>query len=61
MVDKSEVNYRRATDPSKRCGVCVMFRDPHDCTLVRGYIERHMVCERFAAKHGPVTRRMAQE
>lgn len=48
-VTKESVDYRRISPRAiKRCGVCSMFREPNNCTLVEGLIEpkRH-VCDRF--------------
>lgn len=50
-LSKESVNYRKAKiAASKRCGLCSMFREPKDCTLVEGYILRSFVCDRFAKK-----------
>lgn len=43
---KSEAHYRKGS-PSKHCGLCTMFRPPHDCTAVDGTIEPTDVCDYF--------------
>lgn len=53
MVSKETVNYR----PSQKCGNCSMFRalnefgegDMGTCTLVKGNIDRHDVCDKWDA------------
>lgn len=48
-VTKSSVNYRHG-NAEKRCDLCTMFRVPDKCTLVRGDIGHHMLCDEFKAK-----------
>lgn len=43
---KLAVNYRHGTD-AQHCGICTMFRDPHECTLVEGFIQKDAVCDEF--------------
>ena len=57
MLAKDQVNYRKALDWSKRCGVCTMFREPNGCTLVRGIIDKHFTCDRFDPKHDEAIKR----
>lgn len=47
-LTKTRVNYRHAgLLARKKCGTCSMFREPDQCTLVRGPIRRRDVCDRF--------------
>lgn len=43
---KETSNYREGNE-EKRCGNCTMFRSPHECTAVKGYIEREALCDYF--------------
>ena len=48
----AEVNYRQATFPGRRCGVCSMYvkGKPIKCTLVQSPIRPYCVCQRFEPK-----------
>ena len=48
---KSKVNYGPGVK-SRNCGLCEMFRDPHDCTLVAGNVRAQDVCNRFMRRVG---------
>lgn len=48
-MPKVLVAYRDATG-DKRCGNCIMFREPADCTLVIGKIEKDDVCDEWEPK-----------
>ena len=43
-LDKRAVNYRDGSGLF-RCGTCTMFRAPHGCTKVEGFIESDDVCD----------------
>jgi hypothetical protein len=49
-LTKAEVNYRKAEVLGRACGRCTMFLAPESCTLVKGYILRSFVCDRFEPK-----------
>lgn len=46
-VSQASVHYRKATDPTKRCDTCTMFRAPNGCTLVTGVIKPGDTCDRW--------------
>lgn len=50
MVSKESVNYRAADSAARSCGTCVMFKEPHGCTLVKGTIFKDDVCDEWEAK-----------
>lgn len=47
---KTEVKYQDSPKGEKRCGLCSMFRSPHRCTLVKGFILRQGYCVEFEWK-----------
>ena len=51
-VTKEEAEYQDAPKGREFCGRCTMFRPPHKCSYVRGYIERDGWCRFFEAKGG---------
>lgn len=46
---KRKVHYRRGK-PTRRCGICTMFRPPDSCSAVEGNIEPQMVCDLYQRK-----------
>lgn len=43
---KEKANYRDGT-PTRRCGLCTMYRPPGSCTAVQGAISRSKLCDYF--------------
>ena len=45
-----KIQYQMRPQGKERCGLCVMFRAPNECTDVAGYIVRQGWCKIFARK-----------
>lgn len=51
--DDPKINYQpKGGKPFHRCSYCSMYEDPHQCSLVAGFIQENGVCDRFAPKQG---------
>jgi hypothetical protein len=48
-VSKESVDYGPG-HATRKCGQCSMFREPHACTLVRGWIDEDAWCKEFERK-----------
>lgn len=44
---KSQVNYRESSSEQERCGTCGMYQGDGTCSLVKGDIDPHHVCDRW--------------
>lgn len=51
-LGKDEANYRRAPSPERRCELCMMFREPNACSLVKGRIDPNFTCDHFSLRKG---------
>ncbi len=52
MVSKAVANYQDHASGRHHCALCVHFRAPHGCEVVRGTINPNGVCRFFKAKTG---------
>ena len=50
--DDKDIRYQYHPQGKERCGLCVMFRPPDECTDVSGKIVRSGWCKIFSAKGG---------
>lgn len=46
---KIDVHYRNGYKTTV-CANCIMFRSPHDCTAVKGFIAKDALCDLYEAK-----------
>jgi anaerobic selenocysteine-containing dehydrogenase len=51
-VSKAFANYQDQASGGHHCAICVHFRAPHSCEVVRGAINPNGVCRFFKAKTG---------
>ena len=49
-LSKKEARYDPFGTREAHCSICTMFRDPHNCTAVRGEISRTAVCAYFQSE-----------
>ena len=49
-ISKEAAKYQDMPKGEQRCEICLQFRPPHQCQLVRGTIARNGWCQFFAAK-----------
>ena len=48
--DDPKIQYRDRPNGDERCGLCVMYRTPNECTDVAGFIRPNGWCQIFARK-----------
>ena len=46
----SKIRYQNRPNGDERCGLCVMYRTPNECTDVAGFIRPQGWCKIFARK-----------
>jgi hypothetical protein len=59
MISKQRANYKERSSIA-HCKDCSMFKAPHECTYVKGFIYREGTCEYWQPKNKlPVRKRAA--
>jgi hypothetical protein len=52
QVSKAEAKYRDNPNGIQRCAICIRYRPPSRCELVRGGVSPNGWCQYFAGKEG---------